>query len=184
MNVFLSPNFKLVEFTRSYQAKRLGINNMPHTFDVAANLLALTQRVMEPIRSIWGLPVRITSGFRCPTLNAKIGGAYWSQHMAGEAADFKVRGIEAYEVAKAITEREIPFDQLICEARFKDGKKTSEWNHISHKLEGRQRAQVLTIIFVDGKRISMNGLHRPEDLLEKYQNDQIAPLTSAGSSGS
>lgn len=38
--------------------------------------------------------VRITSGFRDPSYNAKVGGARGSQHVHGNAFDFSVRGLD------------------------------------------------------------------------------------------
>lgn len=40
-----------------------------------------------------GRPISITSGYRCPKHNAKIGGAKNSFHMRGQAADFVVSGV-------------------------------------------------------------------------------------------
>ena len=45
---------------------------------------------LEALREIWGRPVVVTSGYRCATHNAKVGGATRSLHMAGLAADVAV----------------------------------------------------------------------------------------------
>lgn len=43
----------------------------------------------EAIRAVWGLPIRVTSGYRTPRYNAQVGGAERSQHMEGRALDVK-----------------------------------------------------------------------------------------------
>jgi uncharacterized protein YcbK (DUF882 family) len=48
--------------------------------------------VLEDIREFSGIPMTITSGFRCPEHNAAVGGAPSSAHLSGEAADFFVSG--------------------------------------------------------------------------------------------
>ena len=62
--------------------------------------------VLEGIRSHFNAPVTITSGNRCPEYNATIPGASSkSQHAKGMAADFKVKGIHADEVADYLEEK-------------------------------------------------------------------------------
>ena len=54
---------------------------------------------LQKIRTHYGLPLIITSGYRCPTHNANVGGASQSYHTKGMAADFYVAGVECSEVA-------------------------------------------------------------------------------------
>ena len=42
---------------------------------------------LERLRTAWGRPILINSGYRCKDHNQKIGGAAKSQHMLGKAAD-------------------------------------------------------------------------------------------------
>lgn len=56
--------------------------------------------VLEDIRAHFNKPVIVTSGYRTPEYNAKIGGIKNSQHTKGTAADIKVSGIQAKEVQK------------------------------------------------------------------------------------
>lgn len=42
---------------------------------------------LERLRATVGRPIRIVSGYRCPTHNRAVGGAKASRHMAGDAAD-------------------------------------------------------------------------------------------------
>lgn len=55
---------------------------------------------LQKIRDHFGKPITITSAYRCPTHNAREGGASKSRHVTGEAADFRVEGIAPREVAK------------------------------------------------------------------------------------
>lgn len=56
--------------------------------------------VLEDIRAHFNKPVIVTSGYRTPEYNAKIGGVKNSQHTKGTAADIKVYGIPTREVQK------------------------------------------------------------------------------------
>lgn len=55
---------------------------------------------LEQIRKHFGAPVIINSGYRTETYNKKIGGATYSQHKYGTAADIVVKGVTPAEVAK------------------------------------------------------------------------------------
>jgi uncharacterized protein YcbK (DUF882 family) len=48
--------------------------------------------LLERIRAHLGQPLQIVSGYRCPTHNAKVGGASDSMHMYGAAADVPAVG--------------------------------------------------------------------------------------------
>ena len=91
-NIYLSPHFKLKEFTKSRTARDNGIDNTPPP-EAVENLRALCSHTLEPLREALGLPIIITSGYRCKALNERITHhSATSQHMQGEAADFVVQG--------------------------------------------------------------------------------------------
>ena len=91
-NIYLSPHFKLNEFTKSRTARENGIDNAPPP-EAVENLRALCCHTLEPLREALGLPIIITSGYRCKALNERITHhSATSQHMQGEAADFVVQG--------------------------------------------------------------------------------------------
>lgn len=54
---------------------------------------------LEEIRAVIGKPFKITSGYRCPSYNRKIGGAKKSQHMEGVATDIQIGGVTPKELA-------------------------------------------------------------------------------------
>lgn len=82
---WLSPHFRLIEFTRSGVATDKGIDNTPGKEEVDA-LRALCENILEPLRHRFGA-IYISSGYRCRRLNNAVGGVMNSQHMRGEAAD-------------------------------------------------------------------------------------------------
>lgn len=56
--------------------------------------------VLQKIRAHFGKPVTITSAYRTPAHNAKIGGVANSQHLFGAAADIKVKNVSPLRVAQ------------------------------------------------------------------------------------
>lgn len=57
-------------------------------------------KYLQKIRNHFKAPVTITSSYRCPTHNKRIGGAANSYHTYGMAADIIVKGVAPAEVAK------------------------------------------------------------------------------------
>ena len=55
--------------------------------------------VLQKIRTHFGKPVTITSAYRTPPHNKSVGGAAYSQHLYGKAADIKVVGVTPKKVA-------------------------------------------------------------------------------------
>lgn len=130
-NLRLSEHFVLSEFERSATAEKLGIDNSCPSQYIPA-LSQLCKTILEPLRQHFGEPVIISSGYRSPTLNIKVGGVYASQHTLGEAADivppynqrqtpYTLR--EWFDWLKDNTD----FDQLILE----HDSKGSYWIHVS-----------------------------------------------------
>lgn len=142
--IMLSAHFSLAEFTKSQAAIRKGIRNDPPPAAIAAMQL-LCAKVLEPVRAHFRRPVKISSGYRSPTLNRAIGGAASSQHVKGEAADFEVPGVSNLEVAQWMM-RQLNYDQLILEF-YHPGQPNSGWVHASYREPYRN--QELTF---DGRR--------------------------------
>lgn len=55
---------------------------------------------VQKIRDHFGKPITVTSGYRCPIHNKRIGGATGSRHSKGDAADIVVQGVTPREVAQ------------------------------------------------------------------------------------
>ena len=132
----LSKNFVLSEITRSNTATRLGISNEP-TKEHLENMQRLILSLIQPMRNDLG-PIRITSGYRSPSLNRAIGGSSRSQHSKAEALDLqfwsegKMNNKVIYDW---IIDSGLEFDQMINEFDF-------SWIHISLK-KNSNRKQVL-----------------------------------------
>ena len=76
----IAPNFKVREFACADGSDPILI---------APELAELLQK----IRSHFQSPVTVCSGYRTPPHNKKVGGAAYSQHMYGTAADIQVKGV-------------------------------------------------------------------------------------------
>lgn len=143
-------NFTLESLTASPTATRRGIDNSPSPAETA-RLLSLIRYVLGPLAShFYGYPVRILSGYRCPALNAAVGGSTTSQHMRGEAVDIVVAHRPNIMVAEW-AHRNLPTDQIILEFPDAPG---GGWVHLSHRCGGPNeppnRGQTLTARRVNG----------------------------------
>jgi uncharacterized protein YcbK (DUF882 family) len=129
--------FSWAELTRT----STGLSNEP-TPAHRTNLTVLVQVILDPLREHLGKPVRITSGYRSPGVNAKIGGSKTSAHMTGEAVDIKVDGLDAHGLIEAIRlcDPAGGWDQLIAYDPSRGGHL-----HIGIRAgaPGRHRMQVL-----------------------------------------
>lgn len=56
--------------------------------------------ILQKIRDHFDRPVYINSGYRTPAHNERVGGAKYSQHLYGMAADISVSYVNPEEVAK------------------------------------------------------------------------------------
>ena len=132
----LTQNFSLSELTRSQTATRRGIDNQPND-EQLANLVALCECALQPIRDHFKTSVRISSGLRVPELNAAIGGSTTSDHCRGMAADIEVPPVDNLELARWIEGSGLAFRQLILE--YYDGTPDSGWIHVSYDPADNKR---------------------------------------------
>ena len=56
-------------------------------------------KVLQAIRDHFGKPVIVSSGYRTPGYNKSVGGATYSQHLYGTAADLHISGVSPKEQA-------------------------------------------------------------------------------------
>jgi zinc D-Ala-D-Ala carboxypeptidase len=143
----ISKHLNLAEVTRSESAKRLGISNTP-TPEHLDNFKVLAEKVFEPIREHFKVPIHISSGYRSKELNQAIKGSLTSQHCEGKAIDIDMDGsdISNSDVFKYIKDNLI-FDQLIWEF---GGDNNPDWVHVSYN-DGKNRKQVLKAQKIKGK---------------------------------
>lgn len=127
----LSEHFTLEELTFSETATRKGINNVPDAKLIDHALKYLIPG-LEQIRKALGQPIKISSGYRSPALNAAVpGSSNTSQHTKFEAADILIPNIGApHIVCKEIIISGIKFDQMIYEY--------GAWTHISFSANPRR----------------------------------------------
>ena len=132
-------HFKFYEMIRSSKAEELNIDNWPKDADIMDNLI-FTMQCLDDIREQYGLPLYISSGYRCDELNKKVGGVKTSQHTKGQAADIQLGSVEknrAFFNWCQCNINDLPIDQLIDESNY-------SWVHCSFKKDGG-RKQVLQL---------------------------------------
>jgi hypothetical protein len=119
--------FSIKELCKSSTAKKLNIDNTPSA-EIEKNLTVLIEECLDPIREKFGRPIMVTSGYRCPQLNAACGGSSTSEHKTGFAADIDTSdNLRLWEV---ITSGDFKWTQLINEYPDENGEPS--WIHISY----------------------------------------------------
>ena len=144
----LTEHLDLAEVTRSTDAKRRGISNEP-TAEHIENFKIIAEKIFEPIRKHFGVPIFISSGYRSSALNKAIGGASSSQHLLGQALDLDMDGTSGGVTNKMVFEyikNNLDFDQLINEFNY-------SWVHVSYNTKGKQRKQILYATKINGKTV-------------------------------
>ena len=128
-------HFTLRELIESDTAKKEGIVNVP-SFSQVALLERFVAECLEEIRAIDGLPIKVTSGYRCRELNAAVGGVVNSQHLclgSSCAADITRGSIKANrQLFDKIKSSYVTFDQLILE-------KGGQWLHVSWSSKANRK---------------------------------------------
>lgn len=151
----ITTNFSLHEMIKSETALRLGLANIPSD-EITANLRALCEKVLQPIRDHYGKGVKVNSGYRAPEVNAAVGGSKTSDHCKGQAADIEIPGVPNAELARWI-ESNLTFTQVILEF-YTQGIPDSGWVHVSYDPNNLKK-QSLTAVKQDGKTVYLPGLH-------------------------
>jgi hypothetical protein len=140
MNQF-APHFPLAELVSSNKAAQLKIDNTPPA-DVLQELVH-TSELLERIRATLGVPVTVTSAYRCPALNRAVGGVTSSDHVTGQAADMVAPAFGTpYEIARLLAPlvSTLGIGQLILE-----GVKGKQWVHVSTRVPQYSRNRIITI---------------------------------------
>lgn len=141
----ISKNFSYFEFEASTKAKEKRIDNTIKSYDVRDSIKNFTINLLQPLRDWAEASLNISSGYRCPELNKLVGGSATSQHVKGEAADVWCPVKTPYQLARAVIELGLEFDQMILYPGFV---------HLSYKLVGKQRMQILYNKSYRGKSVT------------------------------
>jgi len=150
----ISKHLSLAEVTRSETAKRNGINNTP-TAEHLENFKLLAEKVFEPIRAHFGVPIHISSGYRSAALNKFIKGSLSSQHCKGEAIDIDMDGSDSEVTNKMVFDfivANLYWDQIIHEFGTDSN---PDWVHVSY-TKGKNRKQKLKAVRKNGKTSYIN----------------------------
>jgi len=116
----MTENFELSEF----QSK----DGAEFPKEVIDNLKELAEN-LEVLRLHLSQSIYISSGYRSPDHNAKIGGSKNSSHVNGKAADIKVSGFTPLEVFTAI-------EDLIKLGKMKQGGLKAYKNFVHYDIRG------------------------------------------------
>ena len=126
----LSKNLSLDEVIYSRTALRRDIDNTP-TKEHIENLKYVAEKIFQPIREHFGVPIYVSSGYRSKDLNEAIGGSPRSFHSHGMALDLdqdgRNKGVSNADVFYFIKDN-LQFTELIWE--FGDDNNPN-WVHVA-----------------------------------------------------
>lgn len=98
----LTKDFNLAEF-QSRDGSKMSTTHRNNIRKLAANLQVLRDHI--------GKPIHVTSGYRSPSHNKKVGGSPKSQHLLGKAGDIVVESMTPKQIVREI-KKLIKFGQI------------------------------------------------------------------------
>jgi len=126
----LSKNLSLDEVIYSQTALRRDIDNTP-TEEHIENLKYVAEKIFQPIREHFGVPIYVSSGYRSKDLNEAIGGSPRSFHSHGMALDLdqdgRNKGVSNADVFYFIKDN-LQFTELIWEFGTENN---PNWVHVA-----------------------------------------------------
>ena len=143
----ISKYMSYKEATRSQTATRMGIDNVPDSYQLA-NMKYVAENVFDKVREFVGGPLTCSSFLRVPELNIAIGSTNKSFHTHGAAIDIK-------NISTTKTDAEI-FDFIRCNLEFSEliweygDENEPAWVHVAY-LPGDNRKMVKRALKVNGK---------------------------------
>lgn len=150
----LSEHLSLKEVTYSATAIKNGINNKPNIGQLLV-LKEMAANIFEPCREFIGGPLKVTSGYRGPELNKKIGGSLTSDHTISDHAtaaldlDCDVYGGKTNAELFHYIKDSLSFKQLIWEF----GNDTNpNWVHVSYSINPHFNKREVLIAKREGGR--------------------------------
>ena len=144
----ISKHISYKEGVYSVTAIRKGIDNQPNE-EQLSNMKLVAEKIFEPVRTHFKVPIKVNSFFRSPDLNKAIGGSTKSQHCKGQAIDIddtygKIKNSDIYWWIK----ENLDFDQIIWEFGNNDN---PDWVHVSYVSPDKNRNRCLKAYRDDGK---------------------------------
>ena len=144
----ISKHISYKEGVYSVTAIRKGIDNEPNE-EQLSNMKLVAEKIFEPVRIHFKVPIKVNSFFRSPDLNKAIGGSTRSQHCKGQAIDIddtygKIKNSDIYWWIK----ENLDFDQMIWEFGNNDN---PDWVHVSYVSPDKNRNRCLKAYRKDGK---------------------------------
>lgn len=163
----ISEHITYLEATKSEKAIRQGIDNTPNEFQLQ-NMRMVAEKIFEPTRNHFGVPIYISSFVRVVKLNRSklVGGAKFSDHEHGEETGDQEGAIDMdADVFGKVTNKQIydyiknnlEYDQLIWE--FGDDNNPA-WVHASYALNNC-RMQTLRAYKVEVKPDKFKTVYKP-----------------------
>ena len=111
-----------------------GLINVPNK-EQEANLIKLVANILDPLRELYGKPIKVNSGFRSVAVNMAVNGANTSQHLKGMAVDLDCEdNKKLFELIRDY----LTFDQLIDEQNY-------SWVHVSFN-ENKNRGEIWKMV--------------------------------------
>lgn len=144
----ISKHLSFEECTHSETADKMGIVNNNPNISVIENMKLLAEKVFEPIREHFNVPIHISSMYRGLNLNNAVHGSITSQHCSGQAMDIDNGKPSNKEIFDYIKEN-LVFDQMIWEFGTS---KQPDWVHVSYSAT-KNRKQILVSKRENGKTV-------------------------------
>ena len=101
------------------------------------NLQLLVENVLDPLRELYGKPIKVNSGYRSKLVNADVGGAKNSDHLYGFAADITAGSKNENKKLFELIRDNFQYKQLINEYDY-------SWVHVSFDVKNNKK-QILVI---------------------------------------
>jgi len=116
----LTDNFELSEFNCPDGTR------VPYEYLINCYKLAVE---LQKVRDFIGLPIIVSSGYRTPQHNKKVGGVEHSLHLKALASDIKVKSVPPSNLFKVI-------DNLIDKKLVQDGGLFLYPSHVHYDIRG------------------------------------------------
>ena len=150
----ISTHVSYEDVIHSDTAIKLGISNIPDETQLS-NITRLIENVYEKLFEHFNTPISIHSCFRCKKLNAAVGGATSSQHVAlhGAAMDITTgnHSMVTNEELYSHILNYMDFDQLIAEDIRDDDK--INWIHVSYVSPTENRKETKIMAKINNKTV-------------------------------